>query len=120
MSYEAEVAEAEAAVGEALIARANAEAEVAAAKAEVAASSAALTAAEVEVALREAGFNRATAAGRLRLQALEAVDGAAAALRGGDGDERAFRLLDHARRRLAAAGDLDEPAAKLAVEDTVT
>ena len=53
-----------------------------------------------------AGFNLAKAADLLRLQALAAIAGAPQAVGVLLAMSKAFKLLDHARRRLAAAGDL--------------
>lgn len=59
-------------------------------------------------ALRLAGGARRTAAGRLRLQAVEALRAAIVAIEDGAGDERARQCMDLAGRRLRAASGLEE------------
>ena len=57
-------------------------------------------------ALRLAGGDPRTAAARLRVQAADACEAAALALRGGAGDERARQCMDQAGRCLRAADGL--------------
>ena len=63
-------------------------------------------------ALRGAGWNRATAAARVRVQAIDALAGAAAALRRDRAEDELVRaLVERALRRLSLAADLEDGAA---------
>ena len=66
-------------------------------------------------ALRGGGWNRAAAEATVRLAAAGALEGAAAALRQGAGDDRVRALVDRALRRLSLVADLETGSVTAAI-----
>ena len=66
-------------------------------------------------ALRGAGWNRSAAEATVRLAAAGALEGAAAALRQGAGDDRVRALVDRALRRLSLVADLETGSVTAAI-----